>query len=302
MGQGYLNPNSVYPVGVAPAPAPIPPTPVLPPGCNEDFVLCELLGQPGVNHYLAFNSDQPVYNIPSETLLPQAYEDARDGFLPCTFDEHLYDGVCGGCKKGDCGKGDCDKCKYYPGKFLIGIEQSRTKEERSFSNFVLSANGIRGRTIYLTRGERYNFFFQPCCLAVDPRLLIDGDPNPTAGEPLPKSAGGVVVKCDDIPVTFQDVTLIFTTNLTPKKPLTTGGPNYREAMGNTYPIPLFGAQWLYIGPHVPATFLIAGQLDPDLVVDSTSAPYLILLQKELAGAALQVVVREPTTTTFTSRS
>lgn len=177
----------------------------LPPTCDEDAILCNLLK--GQHHYLNWHAGNPVYNVPSRALLPTGWENALNGFLPCTFDEHQYDDICSGCKKG----GSCtsDKCKYKPGHFLITIEPSRTEEEKAYGPFVLAANGIRGRNIWLTRGKRYYFTFKACQLSVDPRLTIDGEPNPNAGLPLPPSSGGVKVTDEDIPLTFQNVSIIF---------------------------------------------------------------------------------------------
>lgn len=256
------------------------PNTVLPPGTSENLILCELLATSvNPNHYLTYNGGDPVYSIPNQTLLPQAYEDAFNGFAPCTFDEHLYDGACGSCK-GE--KGGCDKCKYKTGKFLIQLEAARTASELSISPFALSANGIRERIIYVTRGERYEFFFQPCC------LVVGGPDAPEENQGLPyfkSGVGAVKIKCDDVPPTFQGVSIIFTTDRSVRTDDT------RLPLENTNPIPLFGAQWLYIGPQVPPYFLIAA-------IQETDPAPLNASPGNLTSATILVIVTNPTTSRF----
>lgn len=250
----------------------------LPPTCDEDAILCNLLK--GQHHYLNWHAGNPVYNVPSRALLPTGWENALNGFLPCTFDEHQYDDICSGCKKG----GSCtsDKCKYKPGHFLITIEPSRTEEEKAYGPFVLAANGIRGRNIWLTRGKRYYFTFKACQLSVDPRLTIDGEPNPNAGLPLPPSSGGVKVTDEDIPLTFQNVSIIFSADNSVN--LNTGT---RIPIANSEPISLFGTGWLLIVPQMQTMFNIVGH--------QTSTTGTADLQAELQAAYLRVGVGESPT-------
>jgi hypothetical protein len=261
---------------------------------TADLVFCQAYSRKG--HYLNYNSaGEAVYNIPTRNFLPATYEKALNGFLPCTFDEHVYDGYCGGgC--GNCGNKSCGgcgvgnkPCKYKRSHFLIGLEQARTDAELVVSDFSLSANGVRNRTIYVTRGKRYYFTFQPCCLAI----------NPQTGFPLATSEGGVTLSCDNIPSVFNDVSLIFTsqTNINIRGPFT----GQRTPMTNTGPIRLFDTQWLFIGEHFPKFFYIAvGKFSTQIPQNGGPRPDpATSLQENLAGALIPVIVEDPNATSIT---
>lgn len=250
------------------------PVSTLPSGCDEDAILCNLLK--GHHHYLNWHAGKPVHRVPNKAMLPQGWENALNGFLPCTFDEHQYDGICDGCRGG----GSCksDKCKYKPGHFLITIEPAQTDREKSYGPFVLAANGIRGRNIWLTRGKRYYFTFQAC------KLSIDKD----TGMPVPPSEGGVVVTQTDTPFIFQPVSIIFTGDMVPQTATQT-----RYPIVNTEPIPLWGTQWLYVAPQMQTMFDIVAYYDAQPYNPATTN-----LRAVLPAAGLRVGVGEQPTSSI----
>lgn len=244
------------------------------PDCDEDAILCSLLKNSKA-HYLNWHVDQPVYSVPNQALLPRGWENALNGFLPCTFDEHQYDGICSGCGTGGkCGDGG-SKCKYKPGHFLITIEPSRTDLEKAYGPFVLAANGVRGRNLWLTRGNRYYFTFQACKLAV----------GVETGMPTPPSEGGVVVTETDTPFIFQPVSIIFTADTTARL-----DNHERTPLANTSPIPLWGTQWLYIAPQTQSMFYIVATYDAPPFNPASTA-----LHDALLAAVLKVAINEQPT-------
>jgi hypothetical protein len=253
----------------------------------QDLIFCELYSKKG--HYLNYDKGEPVYQIPTKNFLPEAYNNALNGFLPCTFDEHVYDGYCkGGCS--NCGKSSCGgcgsgnpPCKYKKGHFLIGIEPSRNPFEFAFSNLSLSANGVRQRTIHVIRGKRYYFTFQPCCLSV----------NPQTGFPLPTSEGGVELACNNIPTVLKDLALVFTTD--PSVRISGPYQGNRLPYPNTEPLYLYDTNWLYIAPNMPPVFTIGVGLFNTTLPGVQQGGYdTTSLQSNLAGATLTVIVEEPT--------